>query len=214
MTTYTLSFGVPFAIFALALASSVSTSCLNRSSGCAPESSTPLIRNDGVPFAPIFFASAWSSSIFREARVRRERLVVGLAVDARGDGPQPVILGRELRLVLEREVVELEERASAAEREHHLRGLGGGPGVDVKGQRLVLPHDADVVRPVRRLHLLERGFDARAERALEIRERDDGDRRIALAPHRIAARDGNGRVLVGPCGGGLGCEVRLRMVRA
>ena len=39
-------------------------SSLNLSNGCAPESSAPLMRNAGVPFAPTFVPSAASSSTF------------------------------------------------------------------------------------------------------------------------------------------------------
>ena len=60
------------------------------------------------------------------------------------------------------------------------RELGGGLGARVERERLVLPDDADLVA-VRLADLLERRLDARAERALEVGELDDGDERVGAA---------------------------------
>ena len=66
------------------------------------------------------------------------------------------------------------------------------------GERIVLPDDAELLFAVRRLDLFDRRFDARAERALEVAEHDDGDRRRAIAPRRIFAVDRHGRFAIGP----------------
>ena len=57
---------------------------------------------------------------------------------------------------------------AARQHEDALRRFGRGLRVVVERKRLVLPDDADLVRAVRRLDLIERRLDARAERALEV----------------------------------------------
>src|SRR4029079_2541797 len=77
------------------------------------------------------------------------------------------------RLVLEQLVVHLPELALRV-RGHG--GLGGRLGVVVERERVVLPHEADLV-PVLLLHLRQRRFHTAAERALEVGEDDDLERR-------------------------------------
>src|SRR5262245_32715641 len=55
---------VPFLIIASADASSASIFALNASNGCAPTNGLPLMKNDGVPRAPILLPSACSASTF------------------------------------------------------------------------------------------------------------------------------------------------------
>ena len=86
------------------------------------------------------------------------------------------------------------------------------------GERLVLPGDPHLVA-VRALHLVERRADAGAERALEVGEEDDGDRRARVAAHRVVGpeldradlRRGPRRraTTVGAAGRGAAREVRL-----
>ena len=131
-------------------------------------------------------------------------------VDASVFGPLLVALGRERLLVLERGVVELPERFAALERKNALSGFGGGLRFVVERERLVFPDETNLVGTVGGLDLVEGGLDARAERALEVREDDDRDRCFALAPHGVFARNRDGRLFVAPggaaCGGALGAD--------
>ncbi len=137
-------------------------------------------------------------------------LLPGVSGDARlelGDvdadllRPRLVVVGVEAALIVEGLVVPLPECLAALERHDAHRRFGGGLGVRVHGKRLVLPDDADLLRAVRLLDLLDRRIDLRAEGALEVREVNQRHRRGARAPHRVLARDGNGRVVVRPLGG-------------
>ena len=74
-------------------------------------------------------------------------------------------------------------------------------------ERLVLPDDADLVRAVGRLDLIERRLDARAERALEVGEDDDGDGRVAACPT-------SGSLLVTGIGESLSAHRRCRPRRS
>ena len=113
-------------------------------------------------------------------------------------GPLQVAVGAEALLVLQRCVVEPPEGLDASKLEDPLRGLGGGLGVGVKRERLVLPDDAHLGRAIRPLDLLERRLDPRAEWALKIAEHHDRDGRRALAPRRVVRIDGHGGVGVRP----------------
>ena len=89
----------------------------------------------------------------------------------------------ELVLPLEQLVVELPELALLVRGQGR---LGGGHGVLMEGERLVLPGEADLAL-VLVADLLERRLDTPAEGALEVGPLDDGHRRAARAEHRGAA---------------------------
>jgi hypothetical protein len=131
-------------------------------------------------------------------------LELGFVLDACFLGPLRVAVGRQRRLVFERGVVELPESVVAGQREDALRGLGCRLRVLVEGKRIILPDEANLVLAIGLLDLVDRRFDARAERALKIAENDHGDRGGAAAPDRVLAVDGDRRLVVRPGQAGVG----------
>src|SRR5262249_53145650 len=86
-------------------------------------------------------------------------------------------------LIAEHLVVHLPELALLVRSEAR---LGGELRLVVEGQREVAERDADLALVVV-LDLLDRWDDARAERALEVRELDDLHRRVLVADRRATA---------------------------
>jgi hypothetical protein len=125
---------------------------------------------------------------FGRPGVRFEALLeLGFVLHAGFFRPFHVIVVIERRLVFERRGVKLPERVAACHLENAFRRLGCRLGLLMERQRIALPDDADLFLSVGRLHLIHGRLDARAERTLEVAVDDDGDRRGAVAPHRIFA---------------------------
>src|SRR5690606_32330859 len=78
----------------------------------------------------------------------------------------------------------------------------------VERERVVLPDDADLVRTVLVLDLLERRPDAAAEGALEVADLDDRDGCAGFAPDGVGCGDGHARCrMVGGAGGPFGLNL-------
>ena len=90
-----------------------------------------------------------------------------MAQAARECGPSFVGRFAEVGLIVIRELEKFPERRVAAERVNRRRGLRGGTRVRVKRKRLVLEHDAELLRTVIFFDLIDRLRRARAERTLK-----------------------------------------------
>ena len=126
--------------------------------------------------------------------------------DVQRQGARVLLQRRQVQPVLrgEQPIVHLPELALLARRQRRLGGQRRGL---VERQRQVLPHQADLVG-VGLLQLAQGGDHPRAERALELAVRDDGDGRLGVAPRRGIARLDRLAQGLGPVDGRLGAGGR------
>ena len=151
---------------------------LNFSNGCAPDSMRPLMKNAGVPFTPTFGAVRHVLVDRRRVRLLREALVELRRVEAELLGVRLQLVVAERRLIGEQLLVVLPELALRVGAGGGLRGrprVRRGTAAGSRGRRrfTLSPYVVD--------HLSTDVLGALAERALVVRELDDGDRRVRAA---------------------------------